>query len=81
MDGISFNIADGETFGLVGESGAARRRREACIEVDRATEGKVIFNSIDVLKLNKKGTEKASASNADHLPRPGVVSAPPHENW
>ncbi|MBM7571534.1 ABC transporter ATP-binding protein [Aquibacillus albus] len=49
VDGISFDIYKGETFGLVGESGCGKSTTgRTIIRLYEATDGDVIFNGINV---------------------------------
>lgn len=50
VDGISFSIEDGETFGLVGESGCGKSTTGRCIlRLIEPTSGQIRFNGIDLL--------------------------------
>jgi oligopeptide transport system ATP-binding protein len=56
VDGISFDIYPGETYGLVGESGSGKSTTgRALIRLYDPTAGKIIFDGHDISgKLNKK---------------------------
>jgi oligopeptide/dipeptide ABC transporter ATP-binding protein len=54
VDGISFDIYPGETFGLVGESGCGKSTAgRTIIRLYDATEGSVQFNGKNIFELNR----------------------------
>lgn len=55
VDGLNFFIREGETLGLVGESGCGKSTAgRTIIRLYEATGGEVIFDGINVHKLDKK---------------------------
>ena len=59
VDGISFEIYKGETFGLVGESGCGKSTTgRTLIRLYNATDGKVYFKGVDIHKSNKLNLNK-----------------------
>ncbi|MDC3417204.1 ABC transporter ATP-binding protein [Aquibacillus salsiterrae] len=59
VDGISFDIYKGETFGLVGESGCGKSTTgRTIIRLYDATDGQVIFNGKDVHGKKSRGQLK-----------------------
>ncbi|HJF31881.1 MAG TPA: ATP-binding cassette domain-containing protein [Sporosarcina psychrophila] len=59
VDGISFDIYKGETFGLVGESGCGKSTTgRTLIRLYDATAGEVYFNGVDIHKKNKLNLNK-----------------------
>ncbi|MCM3575037.1 ATP-binding cassette domain-containing protein [Mesobacillus subterraneus] len=55
VDGISFDIYRGETFGLVGESGCGKSTAgRTMIGLYERTDGEVVFNGKDVHSLSEK---------------------------
>ncbi|MFC1966357.1 ABC transporter ATP-binding protein [Chloroflexota bacterium] len=59
VDGISFYIKNGETLGLVGESGCGKTTTGRCIlQLYKVTGGKVFFNGQDLTKLSSREVRK-----------------------
>ncbi|MGV8980572.1 ABC transporter ATP-binding protein [Clostridium sp.] len=55
VDGVTFDIKKGETFGLVGESGCGKSTLGRTISrLYNVTSGKVIFDGKDISEFNKK---------------------------
>ena len=59
VDGISFDIRHGETFGLVGESGCGKSSAGLTIlRLHKPTRGRVLFNGRDVFSADKAALKR-----------------------
>ena len=55
VDGVSFFVREGETLGLVGESGCGKTTTGRCIlQLYRPTEGEILFEGQELTKLNTR---------------------------
>jgi peptide/nickel transport system ATP-binding protein/oligopeptide transport system ATP-binding protein len=60
VDDVSFTVRNGETFGLVGESGCGKTTiGRTVLRLTDATAGSVFFNGDDVMKLEGDALKKA----------------------
>ncbi|MCL2404259.1 MAG: dipeptide ABC transporter ATP-binding protein [Defluviitaleaceae bacterium] len=59
VDGISFTVSEGETVGIVGESGCGKSSTgRAILRLEKSHEGEVNFDGVDLLKLSKSSMNK-----------------------
>lgn len=58
VDNISFHINEGETLGLVGESGCGKSTTgRMLVRLYQPTEGQIFFDGCDVSRLNREGAK------------------------
>ena len=82
VDGISFELEAGETFGLVGESGSGKTTTASAIlrllgTMGRVEGGRVLLNGVDLLKLSEEELRRVRWRTVALIPQGAMNSLNP----
>ena len=82
VDNISFNIREGETVGLVGESGCGKTTvGRTLLRLIEPTSGSVIFDGMDVARLKGKDLKGMRRNMQIIFPGPVRFFRSAHADW
>ena len=85
VDGVSFTVYEGETLGLVGESGCGKTTTGRCIlRVYEPTSGQINYHNsngsiVDLARLNTKELEALSPGDSHDFPGSLFIPESPHD--
>ena len=75
VDGVTFTIGEGETLGMVGESGCGKSTvARTVMRLIEPTAGSIRLDGHDVTRLGKSEHAALSPADADGLPGPVLVA-------
>ena len=79
VDGVSFTIGEGETLGLVGESGCGKSTvGRTVLRLIEPTAGHISISGTRHHPPRQEGVAALPAADADHLPGPVLLARPAH---
>ena len=77
MSDVSLDIVEGETLGLVGESGCGKSTTgRAIVQLPPPTSGSVQLDGTELTDPRGRGAAQDAAAHADDLPGPDLVAEP-----
>ena len=78
VDGISFDIFRGETFGLVGESGCGKSTAgRTILGLYNKTDGEVLYEGRSVHTMTDNERQRFLKKDANDFPRPICIAKSP----
>jgi len=82
VDGVSFNVQEGESFGIVGESGCGKSTMAMAlmnlvISPGMIEEGQIFLNGIDILTLDRELIRKIRWNQISFIPQGAMNSLNP----
>ena len=79
VDDVSFTVREGETLGLVGESGCGKTTvGRTMLRLVEPTAGSVYFEDENIFDFEYQEMKDTAPENADHLPGPLCLTGPAH---
>lgn len=82
VEGVSFDIYPGETYGLVGESGSGKSTiGRSIIRLYDPTDGTILFNGMDISKKMSRTDTQALRTQMQMIFQDPMASLNPRKRW